>query len=186
MRIIPPITVRKSFLMTEKAIPAATILLLRDAPSLEVLMIERHENMAFAGGAMAFPGGRIEAADGDKAWAEHCTGLGAIPEEQHGPRVAAIREAYEETGILLARRRGEQSLVDETVTQKLDEQRSAVEVEADLFLSLIKEENLTLACDALFLFARWSPPQEAKHRRYNTWFFRGEDAGKTNGFRRRQ
>ena len=50
------------------------------------------------------------------------------------------------------------------------------EIEADdaKFLDLVRQENLRLACDALQLFARWSPPAAAKHRRYDTWFFAAE------------
>ena len=74
--------------------PAATILLLRDGPAgLEVLMVARAREVDFASGALVFPGGRVEPTDAALAPAEDP--LGAF-------RVAAIREAGEESGILLA------------------------------------------------------------------------------------
>ncbi|KQN00533.1 hypothetical protein ASE78_05445 [Sphingomonas sp. Leaf25] len=76
------------------AIPAATLILLRDrAGALEVLMVERAAAMAFAGGAMVFPGGRID--PDDRALAL------AMGDEALAPRLAAIRETIEEAGIAI-------------------------------------------------------------------------------------
>src|SRR5438874_10983943 len=78
--------------MTDDAIPAATLVVVREWPSAapELLMVERAEGMAFAAGALVFPGGRIDEADRQLA-AE--LGLG------DGAAVAAIRETIEETAI---------------------------------------------------------------------------------------
>ena len=54
--------------------PAATILLLRDDPGLEVLMVKRHHQIDFASGALVFPGGKSHAGDHDLPWAEHAIG----------------------------------------------------------------------------------------------------------------
>jgi 8-oxo-dGTP pyrophosphatase MutT (NUDIX family) len=71
------------------ALPAATVLLLRDGPSgLEVFMVVRHGAIAFAGGALVFPGGRVDAEDHDLA-VPPATAL----------HVAAIRETFEECGV---------------------------------------------------------------------------------------
>lgn len=156
--------------MANNLIPAATILLLRDEPSFEVLMIERHKDISFAGGAMVFPGGKIDPGDGDKGWADHCDGLNAIIEEERAPRIAAIREAFEETGVLLARDENGALLRDERVAT-LQSWRRRIETDDAQFIALAKQEGLRLACDALQLFARWQPPQEARHQRYHTWFF---------------
>ena len=156
--------------MTDNTIPAATILLLRDEPTFEVLMIERHADIKFAGGAMVFPGGRIDDADGLPEWKAHCRGLEARDPAEHAPRIAAIREAFEETGILLARN-ADGAMIDDQFADSLDDHRSDVEHDAAVFFELIHSENLQLACDTLHLFARWQPPKEAKHRRYHTWFF---------------
>src|SRR5271167_3818839 len=83
-------------------VPAATILLLRDQPSFEVLMVKRHHQIDFASGALVFPGGKAHAGDHDPAWADYTTGWEAFDAEQRALRIAAIREVFEEAGILLA------------------------------------------------------------------------------------
>ncbi len=154
--------------MSDDYIPAATIVLLRDEPAFQVLMVERHADIAFAGGAMVFPGGRIERSDEDRAWSEFCDGEDGVPAAEIGPRIAAIREAFEESGILLARRDGE-LLGDEAKT--FCNLRSQVEQDDQKFVELIRREGLSLALDELRLFARWRPPVEATHKRFDTWFF---------------
>lgn len=153
------------------AIPAATILLLRDRPAFEVLMVERHANINFAGGALVFPGGRIDKGDGDARWKDHCHGFDDTPKEQSAPKIAAIREAFEETGILLARKNGDDAFVDDAFTQSIDHWRAEIEADDAKFLDLVRQKDLRLAGDALCLFARWSPPVAATHKRFDTWFF---------------
>jgi 8-oxo-dGTP pyrophosphatase MutT (NUDIX family) len=82
-------------------IPASTILLVRDAPGLEVLMVERHHQIDFASGALVFPGGKVAKEDSDPRWAEFIDDRDHEHERDY--RVAAVREAFEESGILLAR-----------------------------------------------------------------------------------
>lgn len=134
-------------------------------------MIERHADTPFAGGAVVFPGGRIEASDASDEWRAHCAGSDDIPPEEFGPRVAAIREAFEETGVLLARRNGAMITNDEAAA--VDTQRKAVEDDDSLFLELVQTNGLQLALDTLHLYARWEPPLRGHEnmRRYHTWFF---------------
>ena len=94
-------------------LPAATILMLRDSPEFQVLMVKRHHQIDFASGALVFPGGKSHAGDHDPAWAEHVLGWDAYDAEQRGLRIAAIREVFEEAGILLARRRDGQPMSGE-------------------------------------------------------------------------
>lgn len=156
--------------MSDAPIPAATVLLLRDAPRFEVLMIERHAAIGFAGGALVFPGGRIDPADSNSAWAEHASGL----DPAHGAaQVAAAREAFEEVGVLLAREKGGDDLIGGARAAALSGYRKAVEQNDALFLDLIRDEGLTLACDRLRLFARWVAPP-GFHKRFDTWFFAAE------------
>src|SRR5215218_10085056 len=82
--------------------PAATVLLVRDgAAGLEVFMVVRHREIEFAGGALVFPGGRVEEADAALAGDDP---LGAF-------RVAGIRETLEECGVLLAREPGAAEMI---------------------------------------------------------------------------
>ncbi|MCP2937238.1 NUDIX domain-containing protein, partial [Salmonella enterica subsp. enterica serovar Typhimurium] len=85
--------------------PAATILLLRDAPTFEVLMVKRHHQIDFAAGALVFPGGKSHQGDSDPRWRDLAIGFDADDLDGAALRIAAIREAYEEAGILLARDR---------------------------------------------------------------------------------
>ena len=151
----------------ETAIPAATVLLLRDNPELEVLMVQRHADIGFAGGAMVFPGGRVDPGDANDEWREHADGLPEDP-VMAAAMVAAARESFEEAGILLARK-GD-AMVDGDVTLALNDQRAAVEADDALFLDLIKREGMRLACDCVSLFAHWVPPP-AMHKRFDTLFF---------------
>jgi 8-oxo-dGTP pyrophosphatase MutT (NUDIX family) len=80
------------------AVPAATVVVLRDAPDgLEVLMLKRDQGLSFAGGMWVFPGGRID--PGDHADAGDRLDLGAAVDMEAAARRAAVREAAEEAGI---------------------------------------------------------------------------------------
>jgi len=148
-------------------LPAATILLLRDHPAFEVLMVERHHQIDFASGALVFPGGKTHAGDHDPAWEIRVIGWDASPPHKRALRIAAIREAFEETGILLARHpdgapfrgvAGPAATRDEIATGRR------------AFIDLVAELGLRLDLDALSVFARWiTPPLTAK--RFDTWFY---------------
>lgn len=152
----------------EPAVPAATVILLRDKPAFEVLMIARHEKSAFAGGALVFPGGRVDPGDRDPRWKSHSVGLSS-EETTAAAQVASIREAFEEAGVLLARdETGE--LVTGGRILAINQWRSRIEKKDQLFFELIQSEKLTLACDELCLFAHWVAPP-GLHRRFDTLFF---------------
>jgi 8-oxo-dGTP pyrophosphatase MutT (NUDIX family) len=135
------------------AIPAATLVLVREregaAPAL--LMVERAEGMAFAGGALVFPGGRID--QGDRA-------LGGDP--LAAAKVAAIRETIEETAIPV----GLSSVV--YAQTALEMQRALLADEP--FGALLHRHSLELNLGALTAFARWVPKFHAT-RRFDTLFF---------------
>lgn len=156
--------------MTDEPIPAATVILLRDAPAFEVLMVERHENIGFAGGALVFPGGRIDDGDRDPRWTDYSMGA---DETMRAAQIAAIREAFEEVGVLLAREAGSGDgapLVSGERAAALHDWREAIEKEDALFMELAKREGLILACDQLVPFAHWVAPP-GLHRRFDTLFF---------------
>jgi 8-oxo-dGTP pyrophosphatase MutT (NUDIX family) len=145
--------------------PAATILLLRDAP-FEVLMVKRHHQIDFAAGALVFPGGKSHAGDHDPAWAEFATGWETVGEDGAALRIAAIREAYEEAGVLLARDVAGQTYVGEAAIDV----RAAVAEDRVAFLDVVRDLGLKLDLAALTVFARWiTPPLMSK--RFDTWFY---------------
>lgn len=149
-------------------IPAATVILLRDRPQFEALMIARAERSSFAGGALVFPGGRVDPGDADPQWPNHATGLATDPVIAAG-QVAAIREAFEEAGVLIARgARG--ALLTAGEVAALAPWRANVERDDALFLSLVRNQGLTLAADQLTLFAHWIAPP-GLHKRFDTLFF---------------
>src|SRR5579872_3010133 len=157
--------------MTDKPaipiLPAATILMLRDDPSFEVLMVKRHHQIDFAAGALVFPGGKTHAGDDDWRWEERCLGWGDSLPHKRALRIAAIREAYEEAGILLARHLGGAPFrSDERATAA----REDVGKDRREFIDLIVELDLYLDLEALTVFARWITPN-IMPRRFDTWFY---------------
>jgi 8-oxo-dGTP pyrophosphatase MutT (NUDIX family) len=147
--------------------PAATILLLRDEPQFEVLMVKRHHQIDFASGALVFPGGKSHAGDHDPAWAEHVLGWEAYDADQRGLRIAAIREVFEEAGILLAQRRDGAPMSGEACPMEV---RLAVDVGTTRFIDVVQDLEARLDLSALTVFARWiTPPLTPK--RFDTWFY---------------
>jgi 8-oxo-dGTP pyrophosphatase MutT (NUDIX family) len=109
--------------MPVEPLPAATLLLLRDgAGSPEVLMLERHRDQFFSG-ALVFPGGRVDEADRARAILARCGKVKGAGAAAMAFRVAAIRESYEEAGILLARRCGEDRLIAAAALADADAKR---------------------------------------------------------------
>ncbi len=76
-----PMIVPETFSGPQPAARASTILLVRDQPAFEILMVKRHEKMAFAAGALVFPGGKIDPSDDDPRWVDHAGGYNDIPPE---------------------------------------------------------------------------------------------------------
>ena len=88
-------------------LPSATILLLRDgARGIEVFMVKRHHQIDFASGALVFPGGKVDPHDRDQALRKFSEGADALDDLHLSLRASAIREGFEESGILLARKAG--------------------------------------------------------------------------------
>lgn len=142
--------------MTNHAIPAATLVVMRDldAGPPEFLMVERTRRMAFAGGAMVFPGGRID--DEDWRLAEGFT-------QSDAPfRIAAIRETLEESGVPV----GIAPDIDAALAATLQSQLH----DGTGFAELLASHGLTLELDALTPFARWKPAFH-QARIFDTIFF---------------
>jgi 8-oxo-dGTP pyrophosphatase MutT (NUDIX family) len=149
--------------------PAATVLLVRDGASgLEVFMVVRHHKIDFASGALVFPGGKVDADDTDAAW----DGLVAAAPADGLDRsfaVAALRETFEEAGILIARPRGSNALVDAGAAHRIVLADRAGGT-STRFIDLIGGANLMLAMDLLVRFAHWITPVGLP-KRFDTHFF---------------
>jgi len=147
--------------------PAATILLVRDDPVFEVLMVKRHHQIDFASGALVFPGGKTADGDHDPAWSDHCDGWDEVEAEQRPLRIAAIREAYEEIGIIFGR-------YPSGAAFEGDDWAASVRGEVDRgerpFLEVVERLGLRLDLRALTTFARWITP-DMMPKRFDTWFY---------------
>lgn len=151
---------------------SATVLIVRDGVGLEVLMVKRHYQIDFAAGALVFPGGKANDEDADSAW----DGLtdGDFGPVQQDARIAAVREAFEESGLVLARhatKRGTDApLVGSDVADKLAPFRAAVDRREQSFLELMREHDLVLALDSLIPFGHWITPVMMP-KRFDTHFY---------------
>jgi 8-oxo-dGTP pyrophosphatase MutT (NUDIX family) len=151
--------------------PSASILLLRDGDAgLEVLMITRHAEIVFAGGAMVFPGGRLDAEDRLAAVHGRCRGGGDLESEELALRVTGIRESYEEAHILLARRWGEEVLIAARDLTALEDELAAELGRVPEFRDLVESGRIELATDLLIPFAHWITPAN-RAKRFDTYFY---------------
>ena len=164
--------------------PAATVLLLREGHgNVEVLVIRRHEKLAFMGGMWVFPGGTVCAADASPAAfaripassQTNCARLGTLHGEPLAASdclalaVAACRETFEETGVLLASDTAGEPC-DNDLTARLQERRRAIAAQPELFAELLQAENLFLRVERLVYWAHWITPSIVP-RRFDTRFF---------------
>ena len=153
-------------------LPSATIMLLRDgAAGLEVFMVKRHYQIDFASGALVFPGGKVDPADGDPALAARCGGMPTAGTDGLNYRVAGIREAFEECGVLLAREGDGGAVLPGARQGDIRRRyRAAVAAGEITMLEVVERENLILATDGLVTFAHWVTP-ELLPRRFETFFY---------------
>jgi 8-oxo-dGTP pyrophosphatase MutT (NUDIX family) len=152
--------------------PAATLLLARDGGAgIEVLMIRRHDASSFAAGALVFPGGAVQPEDAAEALRARCRGLDALAPGLAAAAVAAIRETFEECGILLARRARTGAPIGGADHRALVERyQAAVAHDEAAWLAMIEAEDLELACDQLVRYAHWITPA-SRPKRFDTQFF---------------
>lgn len=161
--------------------PASTVMLVRDARhDIEVFMVQRTTSAAFASGMFVFPGGRVDDIDGSVDLDELCDGLTdaeasdllRVPRGGLAYWVAAIRECFEEAGVLLARDSNGHfvSLIDPDAKQRFARARHAVHEGSLPLGELCRREGLRLAVDAIRYVSHWITPVGEK-RRFDTRFF---------------
>jgi 8-oxo-dGTP pyrophosphatase MutT (NUDIX family) len=160
--------------------PATTVLLLRPskagdaASTLEVFMVVRHHQIDAFSGALVFPGGKLEDADGDPRLRARCGSAEKCSDEELKFRVAGVREAFEECGILLARKRGQRAVVAAADLKGIEERwRARLAKDEATIVDLAEAEDLEIATDLMTPFAHWITPTFAP-RRFDTWFFLAE------------
>lgn len=152
--------------MPSEARPAATVLLLRDvSDGLEVFMIERHKNIQFMGGALVFPGGRVNSDDADLIRDDEAEVFADF-----AFRVAAIREAFEECGVLMAQDASTGALIDDARRHSLAGYRKPLEDGSLSMSEFVQSQNLDLCVDMLVPFAHWITP-EVESKRFDTMFY---------------
>ena len=168
--------------------PAATVMLLRPGATMverpmEVLLMRRVASMGFAPGAYVFPGGGVDErdADGDLPW------TGPSPEEWAGvlgtevPMAralvcAAVRETFEETGVLLAsepEHADDEAITLDTSTEDWERDRLGLIDRSRSFTEVLSRRGLVLRSEWLRGWSRWITPAN-QPRRYDTWFFTAE------------
>ena len=156
---------------------AATVVLLREHDGgPQAYLLRRRASMAFAGGMYAYPGGGVDPRDGGSVidwagpnaeeWAER---LGCSPETAQAVVCAAVRETFEESGVLLAGP-DERTVVADVSGEEWRAARAALEAHELSFAEFLTGRGLVLRSDLLGAWARWITP-EFEERRYDTWFF---------------
>lgn len=152
-------------------IPAATILLLRDgAEGIEVFMVKRHHQIDFTPGALVFPGGKVFDGDCDAALENLTDGVQDWSTDMRALGAAAIREVFEESGILMAREEGRRDFISATRAAALQHYRGPLDRREVGLAEMLNTEKLRLACDGLAHFAHWITP-EMMPKRFDTHFF---------------
>lgn len=157
----PPATPRDS----------ATVILVRDgAQGLEVFMLERHLRSDFAGGAFVFPGGTIDDRDQDAAATRFLDRPAPNGDVDAAVYLCAIRETFEEAGVLLARR-GIESVAfrDAGDVKRFAAYRLELNARGGSLAAIAEREGLRYAGDALHYYQRWITP-EFSPKRYDTRF----------------
>lgn len=151
--------------------PAATITLVREGDAgLEVLLLRRRRETAFVPGAWVFPGGRVDEADADPALLQRVDG--APGERVPAPAfwLAAIREAFEETGVLLARDASGAWAPDAATTPEVEAWREALMSDRPTLLQVLEGLAARVDLAGVVHNAHWITPV-AEPRRYDTRFF---------------
>jgi 8-oxo-dGTP pyrophosphatase MutT (NUDIX family) len=164
---------------------AATVILLRDKKpeGFEVFLLKRHEKSSFMGGNFVYPGGRVDRDDGSLEICSFSKGitfdeahkiLGGTfsPEESFAHWIAAIRELFEEAGVLLAYAQNGDlvQIKNQDELNMFSNYRNLLQKGGITICQMAQEEKLLFALDQLLYYAHWITP-EARSERFDTRFF---------------
>jgi 8-oxo-dGTP pyrophosphatase MutT (NUDIX family) len=150
---------------------ASTLLLIRNASAgLEVFMVKRHHQIDFASGALVFPGGKVDPHDRDPALRALVDGADKLDDLHLSLAACAIREGFEESGIILARRAGSNDLISAEHATSLTDWRAKLNSSEVGLVEFLTKERLRLACDTLVPFAHWVTPTFMP-KRFDTYFY---------------
>lgn len=151
--------------------PAATAVLMRDGEAgPEVLLLRRHRSSGFVPGAYVFAGGRVDAADGDARILARAPTLAGRADPEPAYWVAAAREVFEETGVLLAVDASGEAAPDAGSSERVAEWREALLAGNAGMRDVLEALDLRLALEDMVYFAHWITPV-VEPRRYDTRFF---------------
>ncbi len=156
--------------MSVRVRPAATVMLVRNAPHIEVLMLRRTARAVFAGDMWVYPGGAVDPSDAT-ALAARCDGIDpatadaelAVAVDGLGYWVAAARECFEEAGVLFAPSA-------HVPADRLDDHRRELNAGRREFSSIVHDEGLRLDLSGVVYVAHWCTPL-GPPRRFDTRFF---------------
>jgi 8-oxo-dGTP pyrophosphatase MutT (NUDIX family) len=151
--------------------PAATIMLVRDgSDGIEVFMVVRHHQIEFASGALVFPGGKVDPHDHHEGIASLSDSFDELSALERAVRAAAIREAYEESGVLLARDNVTGALIAAERLERLGHYRDPLNKGEIGIVDFLRAEGLRLAGDLIVPYVRWIAPEIAP-KRFDTYFY---------------
>ena len=152
--------------------PAAAVAILRESPEgVAVFMVRRHIRSEFVPDVFVFPGGSVKPSDIETERSPLCA---PVPEGRtalgSGFRVAALRECFEEAGVLLARKEGQTLAIPPADVLRFAAYRDSLDHDALTLEDVARQEGLTLGTDELTHWAHWITP-EAMPKRFDTHFF---------------
>ena len=160
--------------------PAATVMLIDDRPDLQVYMLERNAKTVFASGMWVFPGGAVDHQDDASYFKdivthrtdEEANKLLGIDSGALAYYMAAIRETFEEAGILLALHSEDESplLIQSDATDRFDTYRDELNASEIELKHILEQENLLADVGQMHYIARWITPM-GPPRRFDARFF---------------
>ena len=158
-------------LNNSKLLASSTILLIRDTLNgLEVFMVERNKKIDFAPGALVFPGGKLEPEDYNPELLDLCVGS-SFDQDAIASKVCAIRETFEESGVLIAKDYNSDKLIDPLKCFEFAKRyRKNLQENKITLLEILKKEKLVLAAEMLSSFSRWITPRDFP-KRFDTNFY---------------